>query len=55
MKKKVPVNGHCEVCSGGLESMRHCFPECDFAESVWMEAGLHSVWQESLAISSISL
>ncbi|GFZ17289.1 hypothetical protein Acr_26g0005590 [Actinidia rufa] len=49
MKKKVSVNGHeCEVCGGGLESVRHCFQECDFAEIVWMEAGLHAVWREDV-------
>ncbi|GFS46281.1 hypothetical protein Acr_00g0101210 [Actinidia rufa] len=50
IQKKMSVSGSCDSCGGG-ETVRHCFQECEFADSVWAAVGLYPVWQDG-ALSS---
>ncbi|CAL5355165.1 unnamed protein product [Camellia sinensis] len=48
IQKRIPISGCCEVCCKGVETVHHCLFGCEFAERVWMAAGLDHLWQMGL-------
>ena len=48
IKKCIPLTDRCEVCGEGVETVRHCLFQCEFAERVWLAAGLDHLWQLGL-------
>ena len=52
IQKTMSVSGICDTCGGGGGgTVRHCFQECEFANSVWAAVGLYPVWQDGALYS----